>query len=636
MPVPQINITLGTAGHIDHGKTALVKLLTGCETDRLKAEKERGISIDLGFAPCRIAGFEVGIVDVPGHENFVRTMVAGASGMDAVMLVVAADDGVMPQTREHMEILTLLGIRHGFVALTKIDRVDAQHREMVQEDTRRFLRGTFLENSPICPISSITGEGFDEYFDALADLISHLDPKPLDGVFRLPVDRAFSARGYGTVVAGIPVSGSARIDEELVLLPEGLLSTIRQIEVYGQSSDVVKAGQCAAVNVRHWDAKKIRRGHVVTLPGYFTPQQWFVTRLTLLSDEQIAVKNGMQLKLHTGTSDVAATVFLLEGDRMASGEEKLAQFRTNAPLVAGPGDRFIIRSLSPVRTIGGGVIIEGVEHKLKRNRPGLVEDLRRRDRAMADTRCFIECAVRHAELKAASEADLAARTKTRPEKLRAILAELVAAGKVLALSPSLFMHPDSEAETTRHVLDVINGFHRETPASLGIDLEELRQRCGIDRIVLDGLLARMKTDGRLRDHGGRWAAPDHTAAFQGEDAGHAEMIEELFRNAAFQPPSTQDVCDRVGIQPAKAEKILKTLREHKRLVRVEGAIHFHQEAVDEAQRRMVEHIRREGRLESVQFKYLLDTSRKFAIPLLDYFDRVGVLRREGNTRFLKQ
>ncbi len=345
MPGSQINITLGTAGHIDHGKTALVKLLTGCDTDRLKAEKERGISIDLGFAPCTVGDLEIGIVDVPGHENFIKTMVAGACGMDAVMLVVAADDGVMPQTREHMEILTLLGVRHGFVALTKIDRVEAEHREMVREETRGFLQDTFLADAPICPISSITGEGFDEFYATLTHLLDSVQPKPLDGIFRLPVDRAFSARGYGSVVAGVPVSGSIGIDEELVLLPEGSLSTIRQIEVYGRASEIVKAGQCAAINVRHWDAKRIRRGHVVTLPGYFTPQQWFVGRLRLLPHERVSLKNAAQLKFHTGSSEVTATVYLLEDNRLEAGQQCLAQFYTGTPLVAGPGDHFIIRSL---------------------------------------------------------------------------------------------------------------------------------------------------------------------------------------------------------------------------------------------------------------------------------------------------
>ena len=263
----QINITLGTAGHIDHGKTALVKCLTGCETDRLKEEKERGMSIELGFAPCKIADKQVGIVDVPGHENFIKTMVAGASGMDAVILVVAADDGVMPQTREHLDILTLLGIRHGIVALTKIDRVSPEHRATVQANVAAFLRGTFLENAPILPLSNITGEGFDPFLEALWALVQSIEPRRLDGVFRLPLERGFSISGYGTVVAGIPVAGMARAGDEVVLLPENVTGRIRRVEVYGQPSDAVKAGQCAALNVGHWGHHAIHRGDTLTSPA---------------------------------------------------------------------------------------------------------------------------------------------------------------------------------------------------------------------------------------------------------------------------------------------------------------------------------------------------------------------------------
>ncbi len=635
MPGAQINITLGTAGHIDHGKTALVKLLTGCDTDRLKEEKERGISIDLGFAPCTVGDLEIGIVDVPGHEHFIKTMVAGACGMDAVLLVVAADDGVMPQTREHLEILTLLGVRHGFVALTKIDRVEPDYRQLVQEETRAFLQNTFLAQAPICPISSITGEGFDEFYQTLTGLLAALRPKPLDGVFRLPVDRAFSARGYGTVVAGIPVCGSIGLDGELVLLPDGQLSSIRQIEVYGRSSEVVKAGQCAAICVRHWDAKRIRRGHVVTLPGYFTPGQWFVGRLQLLPHEQIALKNGSPLKFHTGTSEVTATAYLLEGNRAEAGDVCLAQFCTSAPLVAGPGDPFIVRSLSPVRTIGGGVIIEGLDRKLKRTAPGLLDDVRRRCDAIAEPHRFVEYAVRRAPSHAAGEADLAVRTKTRPADLRAILAGLTDAGLVWPIAPGLFIHRDTVVELSRRVADLIAQFHRDSPGSVGISLDQLRERLPLDRPLLDHVLTKMKAAGQLVERNAFWAAPGHAAVFAGDDAAHVEAIEALFREAWYRPPGIDEVCQKTGIKPADVRRLLKMLVEHQRLVRVDADTLFHSEAVDAARDLLVDFIRKEGRLESVKFKYLLDTSRRFAIPLLDYLDTLGITRRDGHTRYLK-
>ena len=312
MSATQINITLGTAGHIDHGKTALVKSLTGCETDRLKEEKERGMSIDLGYAPCTIGELEVGIVDVPGHEHFIKTMVAGATGMDGVILVVAADDGIMPQTREHLDILTLLGMRHGLVALTKIDRIAPEDFDLVRADFAGFLQGTFLEGAAILPVSNVTGEGFDQFYEALFALVGRITPRRVDGVFRLPLDRAFSAPGYGTVVAGIPVCGSARIGDEVVVLPHGLTGRIKRIEVYGHVSDTVLAGQCAAVNVGHWESQAIRRGDAVTLPGYFSPEVWYLCHLRLLPREKLHLKQAAEVKFHTGTSEVNAAVYNLK------------------------------------------------------------------------------------------------------------------------------------------------------------------------------------------------------------------------------------------------------------------------------------------------------------------------------------
>lgn len=635
MAAPQINITLGTAGHIDHGKTALVKLLTGCDTDRLKEEKERGISIDLGFAPCKIANLEVGIVDVPGHENFIKTMVAGAAGMDAVMLVVAADDGVMPQTREHMEILTLLGVRHGIVVLTKIDRVDEEHRALVLEDTKAFLRGTFLEDAPICPVSSVTGEGFDFFFTMLCALFESLHPRPLDGVFRLPIDRAFSAQGYGTIVAGIPVSGSAHIDDELLLLPEGSASRIRRIEVYGRTADTVKAGQCAAINVRHWDARTIRRGHVVTVPGFFSAEEWFVGNLRLLTHENLALKSGAGVKMHTGTSEVAATVYPLEGNRVEAGQEVLVQFRTAKPIVAGPGDHYIVRSLSPVRTIGGGVIIDAIPRKLKRGRPGLAEDLREQVLAISDRRTLLEYALKATPKGAAGEETLAIRTKTRPERVRELLATLTNEERAIVLSPGLYMHRRAAEAMSETVLGIVKSFHDNAPESPGILLEQLRQDSAMDHAVLDGLISLLKSDGRLSDREGRLALAGHRPTFQDEEAAQLAKIEGLFRDAQYRPPSIEEIQATIGIDRGKLDKLVRILQEHKRLVRVEGGVFFHADAVDRARAILVEYLQQEGRLESVRFKYLLDTTRKFAIPLLDYFDQIGVTRRVGNTRYLK-
>jgi len=397
MSSQSVNITLGTAGHIDHGKTALVKCLTGCETDRLKEEQERGMSIDLGYAPCYLGRVQVGIVDVPGHAHFVKTMVAGATGMDGVILVVAADDGVMPQTREHLDILTLLGVRHGLVALTKIDRVGPDHLELVRSDLENFLHGTFLESAPVVPLSNVTGEGYDRFQDALHALVESIRPKRIDGVFRIPVDRAFTAQGYGTIVAGIPVCGSARVGDEVVVLPHNLPGRIKRIEVYGRASDTLVAGQCAAVNVGHWESHAIGRGDTVTLPGYFGPETHFVCKLRLLPREKLRLKHASEVKFHTGTSEVNAVIYALEERELQGGGEYLVELKTNTPLVAGPGDPFILRTFSPVATVGGGIVVEAATRRLKRNRPGVLDDLRQRADAVPDDARFVEYCVQTAE-----------------------------------------------------------------------------------------------------------------------------------------------------------------------------------------------------------------------------------------------
>ena len=635
MTVEQINVTLGTAGHIDHGKTALVKLLTGCDTDRLKEEKERGMSIDLGFAPCKIADLEVGIVDVPGHENFIKTMVAGATGMDAVLLVVAADDGVMPQTREHLDILTLLGIQRGFVALTKIDRVDGEHREIVSELTRDFLRGTFLEDAPICPISSKTGEGFDAFYATLCRLLESVQPRRLDGVFRLPVDRAFSAAGFGTVLAGIPVCGSARVDDEVVLLPQRSQGRIRQIEVYGRGSEQVKAGQCAAINMRHWDAGQVHRGAVLTLPGYFEPHEWFTAKLRLLPEAKLVLKSGTRLKLHTGTAEIPVTVYLLEHDTMAAGDEALVQFRAPEGLVAGPGDPFIVRLPSPARTIGGGMLVEGGSRRLKRKRPGVVDAVRENAAAIRDERHFVVFAVRSASSGAARDVELSVRTKIQPERLRAILAELSSEGVLVELQAGLHVHRDTLAELNQRILECVDRFHKETPESPGIMIDDLRDAINLERNLANALIARLRMENRLIDSKGRIACPGHSAEFQGADAQHSLAIEALFREHLFRPPGTDELREKTGADEATIKRIINALRQQQRLIRVEGGLLFHRDAVQKAQEILVEHLQREGRLESVEFKYLLDTTRKFALPLLDHFDHAGVTRRSGNTRHLK-
>lgn len=635
MGAAQKNITLGTAGHIDHGKTALIKCLTGCDTDHLKAEKERGMSIDLGFAPCSVSGLEVGIVDVPGHENFIKTMVAGASGIDGAIFVIAADDGVMPQTREHLDILTLLGVKYGVVALTKVDCVDQQRVGNVTAEVKDFLVGTFLEDAPILPVSGITGQGFDVFYEALKELVGTIEPKRTDGAFRLPVERTFSVKGYGTVVTGIPVAGTAKIGEAMTLFPHGIKGRIKAIQVYKRDSEIAMVGQCAALNVPQWNYKTIKRGNVVTLGEYFQPQQWYLCKLRILPHIKSPLKNGTKIKFHTGTSEIVATVYLLEESRATAGSDCLVQIRLNEPVVAAPHDRFILRTLSPVQTIGGGMIVEALPEKLRRNNPQTVQDAHDRARAVLADKDFIEYCIKTAEAFAVTETELSIRTKILPERLKAIIAELVQQDNVLYLDSKLYIHTETADNVQKQLLNIVSDFHHSKPESPGLTIEQFYEASQLKKDVFDGLLNLLISQDKLIERKHRLALPEHQETFSDDEQKILQNIESLFRERPFNPPKFEEVIEQTAAAPEKVQKILQILIEQERLVRVDNDLFFHSEAIEQARQKLTSFINKEGKLESVKFKYLLDTTRKFAIPLLDYFDRIGVTRRVGYTRYLK-
>ncbi len=633
----QINITLGTAGHIDHGKTALIKLLTGCETDRLRQEKERGMSIELGFAPCQLGDLEVGIVDVPGHENFVKTMVAGATGIDGVIFVVAADDSIMPQTREHLDILTLLGVRHGMVALTKIDLVSPERVETVVDQLKTFLQGTFLQDAPICPMSSITGAGFDGFYTSLKSMIGTIQPRSTEGIFRQPVERTFSVKGFGTVISGIPASGAAKVGDEFTLLPTGGKSRIKAIQVYGHDADPVQSGQCAALNLPQLDYKGVDRGHVLTDASYFQPARWFLGTLKMLPGETTPLKNGAKLKFHTGTTETTATVYLTESDVAVATDETFVQIRTDHPVVAGPRDRYILRGLSPVQTIAGGMIIEASGRRLKRTQKGLLDDLRRRSEAVRDNAAFVEYAIENASDKAAKVKDISIRVKLQPEKVKAICENLTSEKRISALTGEWYIHNSTLQQVSESLLKLVEQFHTANPQSPGIAKEQLLDDSGLKKQIFDGVFSLLLDSKKVLPRKDRIALPAHSEQFDPAQQALLEKTEALFIDQLFKPPKVDDLSSLLRCSVKEVNATVKILTEQQRLIRVDAKMIFHTDAVEEAKRCITDHVNGEGagRLESVDFKYLVDTTRKFALPLLDYMDKIGHTRRVGNTRYLK-
>lgn len=631
----QINITLGTAGHIDHGKTALIRLLTGCETDRLKEEKERGMSIELGFAPCRLGELEVGIVDVPGHEHFIKTMVAGATGIDGVIFVVAADDGIMPQTHEHLQILTLLGVRYGMVALTKVDIVGADRVEAVKGELAGFLWGTFLQDADICPLSAITGQGFDGFYKSLKALIARIKPRDTEGIFQMPVERVFSVKGFGTIVSGIPASGAAMVGEELTLLPEGAKSRVRAIQVYGKESQQVRSGQCAAVNLPQLDASKLKRGQVLTRGDFLRAAHWFTCDLQVLEAQEEPIRNGRQYKFHTGTSEVTAVVYVLtEPD--ADGR-MLVQVRTEEPVAAGIRSAFILRQLSPMRTCGGGTIVAAQDRRIKR-RPEVVDELRARAQVIADAERFVVYALRTGLCGTAAGAqEIARAVQQTPEKTAQVLEKLTACGEVVQIAGQ-FIHGQVLEELEARLRQQVEQYHRQNAQSPGVDEETLCVTVAEPKPLVKAVLGRMLAEKKLTVVKDRIALPGHKQQFDPRQKQMLDRIEAMYLQKLFGPPSVAELTAALKTNDKAVEQAIKILVEQQTLRRVEQGMYFHAEAIVQAKQRITEHVggKGQGRLESVDFKYLVDTTRKYALPLLDYMDKIGFTRRSGNTRYLKQ
>jgi selenocysteine-specific elongation factor len=636
-PKKLVNITIGTAGHIDHGKTTLVKLLTGCDTDTLAEEKKRGLTIDLGFAPCTLAGNrQIGIVDVPGHERFIRNMVAGASGIDIVMLVVAANDSVMPQTVEHLNIIELLGIKKGLVALTKIDMVDPDLVEIVKEDVAELLKGTVLEGASVCPLSSTTGAGFPEFYKTLTTIIDSVGPRSVEGIFRLPVESAFSVKGYGTIVAGIPASGSIRVGAEVELLPAHKKSRIRSMEVYGNAAQVARAGECAALNVTDLDHNEIKRGMAIAEPGYFEPSPLVSVRLRMLKNSPLPLKNRTSVRFHTGTSEAMATVVLLDSHALEPGAEALAQLRLDAPIISAPGDHYIVRANSPVVTIGGGQVLGTGKWKLKTGKQFVIEELSEKEAVLDDPAGRVEHAIRSKYRRPALRRDLIRECGLSEEAVSAILVQLASEKKIRKLSrqDSVIHVLNLEAEEERLAAELSN-FHKNNPLAIGEDRIQLRERLRMDSALYDEILLTMSESGDLKIEGNLVRLASHAVELTRGDEDVLARLEAALVENKFSPPSPAEMAQKFGENETKVLKLLNLLVQRGAALHLGEDIYFHKDGAREAKERFIEHLRANEEGGAKTLKELVGTSRKYAYALLDYIDKVGMTVRVGNLRYLK-
>ncbi len=633
---------VGTAGHIDHGKSTLVEALTGTHPDRLEEEKRRGITIDLGFAFLDFEGVRFGFVDVPGHERFVRNMLAGVGGIDLVLLVVAADESVMPQTREHFEICRLLGIPRGVVALTKRDVADADALSLARLETEELVRGSFLEGAPIVPVSARTGEGLGELKEALVRAAESSPGRDTKGAFRLPIDRSFAIKGFGTVVTGTLVSGSVRAEDEAEILPGGTRVRVRGLESGGKKIEVARAGQRTAVNLAGVEHSAVARGMTLVPPERFSPTSRIHARIELLASAR-PMRRRFRAHLFQGSAETIAVVRILdpasEERAIGPGESRFAEMRTAAPIFVLPGDRFVLRQYSPVVTMGGGVVLDAAPTRRTRD----VAAFRQRLETLAtgDPPAMLEALVADTP-RGLTLGHASRRTGWSEEEVRAAAESLAASGRARVLPGSggeggVIAPAKAYAALVERLREDVEAYHRANPLAEGISKEELRIRVArmAGPAMFRAALAELAAAGQIAVAGDTVKRAGREISLAPEEAKAKEQIEQAFAQAGLTVPSMKEVLERLPVEAARAQKIVQILLREQVLVRVTAELVFHRTALERVRQLLADYKRERGERMSVPaFKELTGITRKYAIPLLEHLDRERVTRRVGDERVI--
>ena len=628
------HVIIGTAGHIDHGKTALVRALTGIDTDTLPEEQARGVTIDIGFAYWKE---NVTLIDVPGHERFVKNMVTGVCTVDIALLVVAADDGVMPQTREHLGILNLLGVRKGLVALTKTDLADPEWVALVAEDLRDLLQGTFLAEAPIVPVSSISGEGIPELRGLLEAEVEQVTERADRGVFRLPVDRVFSSQGFGTIVTGTVLSGAVHPRDTVTLLPADRQVRVRGVQTHGRDVESAGVGARAALNLADVEVADLHRGDILAQPGYFNATYMIDARLDMLPDAPVAMENRTRVHLHLGPREVLARVILLEADELNSGESQLVQFRLESPGVAARGDRFVVRRYSPVQTVGGGIVLDTQPPKHRRHRPEVLASIRPLE---ADDPVLAALArLSSAGAAGRTAAEMARDLGVDAGSARSALEELVSDGRAVCDGTgngARFAERESWDGLLVAAEEALAAFHRENPLRPGILREALRPQVPgrPDKAPFERALAHLEEAGRVGRPGAYLALADHRIELSEGQEGIRRRIDEMLASGSAEPPDLADLCERIGGEASSVTDVVDAMQAMGQVVRLEEYLIFHPSAVGQIRQALVAYLKENGSIGVSAFRDLAGTTRKYAVPLLNHFDASGVTVREGDVRVM--
>lgn len=633
-------IVLGTAGHIDHGKTSLIKALTGIETDRLKEEKARGITIELGFASMDLpSGQHLGIVDVPGHEKFVKNMVAGATGIDMVAMVIAADEGVMPQTREHMEICTLLGIRYGMVVLTKKDMVDEDWLDMVTDDVRNFVQGTFLEEAPIIPVSSMTGEGLPELVKTMDDIAVLIPERTSSGLFRLPVDRVFTMKGFGTVITGTVASGTIRVGDTIMIYPSMVTSKVRGLQVHNISTESASSGMRTAINFQGLEKTAIERGEVVSVPDGMRNSHLVDARMHYLSSNKKPLKNRTRIRFHTGTCEIMGNLILLENETLEPGATAVVQIRLESPVACVKDDRYVIRSYSPVRTIAGGEILNPFPSKHKRFREDIVEGLKGITEQDLENTIVFHCS--QAGFAGLTFNDLKLMTNTGDKKLNGALSSLLTHKDLIQTDKETrtFVYKDVFEGLTTSATGMLKSYHENNPLREGMSKGELKSKYpqSLGTKLFNLMVNHLVSAGTVTQEGDSVRLTNHKVALKVDQADMREKILSAYVETGITPPYFKSlVVETLGYDFDQARDVLMLLVKEKKLVKIKEDLYFHADALEALQKKLVEFLKANKTIDAPQFKDLAGgIARKYLIPILEYFDMKNITIRVGDTRQLR-
>ncbi len=621
------HIIIGTAGHVDHGKTTLIQALTGVNTDRLREEQERGMTIDLGFASLTLPnGQQVGIVDVPGHERFLKNMLAGAGGVDVALMVIAADESIMPQTTEHLEILQLLEVGRGVIALTKADLVDEEWLGVVVDDVREGLKGTFLEDAPIIPVASTTGRGVPELLDALQVASEVVEARDSSGPFRIPVDRVFTLTGFGTVITGTLVSGTIRVGDPVEVMPSGLTSRARQIQVHGQKVERAEAGTRVAVNLAGLEVADLSRGDVVAPPGTLKASKLSDVRVTLLANAPRPLKNRTRVRFHAGTAEILGRLTLLDRDELKPGEQAYAQFRAETPAAVVKGDRFVIRSYSPMVTIGGGVVIEPSARRHKRFDKATIESLDTSSKGTPEE--LLEQVLKQ------STAGISAQELLKQGGAESDLEALKQAGKAIELDGGRLMHASVLSKYASGISDALSDFHARHPLKPGISREELRGTAGkgLDNKAFSSILAHLASGGQIVTSDTSVRLPDFEPSLTPKQQSALDSLSRALLDAGLNVPDADEFLRATGLPPVESKEILELLIHRGEVVKIAEGMYLHASTVTQAEETVRRFLDENGKLTVSQFRDLTGTSRKYAVPLLEYFDSKRITRRVGDER----